>query len=157
LIDLKKVRRIIFVDLHGTTRAPMAAFIMKKNLDEMGLDLPVEIMARGLFQHFPEPLNPKSEAVLIGKGINTEGYHSEKFSDDEVTDKTIMFAMDSNGRDILLSDYSSPNEDNTFVLSYFVGEELETLNPYGEPIMTYGLCYEALKATTGKLIEKITE
>lgn len=143
--------------MHGTTRAPMAAFIMKKNIDEMGLDLPFEILARGLFQHFPEPLNPKSDAVLIGNGINTEGYRSEKFSDDEVTDKTIIFAMDNNARDILLSSYSSTDEDNTFVLAYFVGEELETLNPYGEPIMTYGLCYEALKATTGKLIGKITD
>ncbi|MEE1027775.1 MAG: translation factor (SUA5), partial [Agathobacter sp.] len=61
---MKRYDRIVFVAKTGTCREPMAVGI----LNDMALNYQVEILARGLVVQFPEPLNQKAEAVLIGNG-----------------------------------------------------------------------------------------
>ena len=58
---MKRYNKIIFVCDSGTARAPMAEAIMKEYI----IKYPVEIESRGLVVLFPEPLNQKTEAVLI--------------------------------------------------------------------------------------------
>ena len=74
---------------------------------------------------------------------------------EEITDKTLVLALDQEVLEVLIEKYEILTEENTFVLAFFVGEELETLDPYGEPIVKYGLCYEALKETTRNLLLKM--
>jgi protein-tyrosine phosphatase len=100
-------------------------------------------------------MNQKAEAVLAGNDIYYKEYQSKEFTPEEVDEYTLVLAMDSDVRDILLEKYSELNEDNTFVLAFFVGEELETMDPYGEPIVKYGLCFEDLKETTRNLLLKL--
>ena len=40
----------------------------------------------------------------------------------------------------------------SFVLSDFVGDELEIIDPYGGTLQTYGICYELMKKTIQKLL-----
>ena len=120
-------KRIIFVAQSGTSREPMAAGIMK----DLIMDTEVEIFARGLVVQFPEPLNQKAEAVMISNGIETEGFTSAKFDEDEVTDDTIIFTMETIHRERVLENYSKVIPEQIFVLSEFVGDELEILDPYG--------------------------
>ena len=155
MIDLATIRRIIFVDKHAVTRAPMASEIMKKNLKEMAPELRVEVYSRGLVVNFPEPMNPKAEAGLVGNEITIKEYVSKEFVAEEITDKTLVLALDQEVLEVLIEKYEILTEENTFVLAFFVGEELETLDPYGEPIVKYGLCYEALKETTRNLLLKM--
>lgn len=154
---MEKVKRVIFLDTHGTTRAPMAAEIMKTVIKRDNIKSSLEILARGIVVHFPEPINQKAEAVLAGNGIIVSNYVSKAFFDEEVDEKTLVFTFDERLRQIILKEYEVLNEENTYVLSFFVGEELETFDPLGEPIGTYGLCYEALKETTRKLLKKLGE
>ena len=65
-------KRIIFVAQTGTSREAMAAGI----LADCTLPYPVEVLSRGLVVQFPEPMNQKSEAVLISNGIEVEGFAS---------------------------------------------------------------------------------
>lgn len=156
MIDLKKVKKLIFVDMHATTRAPMAAEIFRYNLfTEEDINREFQILSRGVVVNFSEPMNQKAEAVLAGNDIYFKEYQSKEFDPEEVNDNTLVLAMDSDVRDILLDKYSELNEDNTVVLAFFVGEELETMDPYGEPIVKYGLCFEALKETTKNLLLKL--
>jgi protein-tyrosine phosphatase len=133
----------------------MAAEILKKNLHEMYPKLRIEVYSRGLVVNFPEPMNPKAEAVLHGNEIIVKDYVSKEFIEEEVTDKTLVLALDQEVLEVLIEKYTILTEENTFVLAFFVGEELETLDPYGEPIVKYGLCYEALKETTKNLLLKM--
>lgn len=143
--------------MHGTTRAPMAEAILKDIISKEKKKNVYEIMSRGIIVHFEEPMNQKAEAVLAGNKIAIEGYISKLFIPEEINDKTIVFTFEEKLKQIILEKYDILNEENTFVLSYYVGEELETFDPYGEPIVTYGLCYEALKETITKLIKKLGE
>ena len=128
------IDRIIFVAKSGTSREPMAAGIM----NEFVLKKPVEILARGLVVQFPEPMNQKAEAVLISNGINTEGFTSKQLDIEEVTENTIILTMESGYRDKVLELYPEINPEHVYVLSEFVGDELEILDPYGGALQNYG-------------------
>lgn len=148
---MEKINRIIFAAGSGTTRAPMAAAIM----ENMRGDLPIEILARGIVVQFPEPLNQKAEAVLIGNGITLEGYAAKQISDEDITDATLIFTMDTAQRQRVIEECEKATEENTFVLSAFVGDELEILDPYGAPLQSYGLCYEVMKKSIEKVLLRI--
>ena len=147
------IDRIIFVAKSGTSREPMAAGIM----NEFVLKKPVEILARGLVVQFPEPMNQKAEAVLISNGINTEGFTSKQLDIEEVTENTIILTMESGYRDKVLELYPEINPEHVYVLSEFVGDELEILDPYGGDLQNYGLCYESLRMTIKKLVKILNE
>ncbi len=147
------IDRIIFVAKSGTSRESMAAGIM----NEFVLKKPVEILARGLVVQFPEPMNQKAEAVLISNGINTEGFTSKQLDIEEVTENTIILTMESGYRDKVLELYPEINPEHVYVLSEFVGDELEILDPYGGALQNYGLCYESLRMTIKKLVKILNE
>ena len=147
------IDKIIFVAKSGTSREPMAAGIM----NEFVLKKPVEILARGLVVQFPEPMNQKAEAVLISNGINTEGFTSKQLDIEEVTENTIILTMESSDRDKVLELYPEINPEQVYVLSEFVGDELEILDPYGGALQNYGLCYESLRMTIKKLLKILNE
>ena len=147
------IDKIIFVAKSGTSREPMAAGTM----NEFVLKKPVEILARGLVVQFPEPMNQKAEAVLISNGINTEGFTSKQLDIEEVTENTIILTMESSDRDKVLELYPEINPEQVYVLSEFVGDELEILDPYGGALQNYGLCYESLRMTIKKLVKILNE
>ena len=151
--DRVAIKRIIFVGKNGSSRSPMAASILK-TLDE---DNDYEILARGLLVQFPEPLNPKTQAVLAGNGIEIEEFSATQLSDSDIDTSTIIFTMEESIRNKVLDRYKKANEDNTFVLSSYVGGELEIPNPYGGDLQLYGLCYEVLKDTLTKLIDLLKQ
>ena len=126
-------------------------------MNEFVLKKPVEILARGLVVQFPEPMNQKAEAVLISNGINTEGFTSKQLDIEEVTENTIILTMESSDRDKVLELYPEINPEHVYVLSEFVGDELEILDPYGGALQNYGLCYESLRMTIKKLVKILNE
>ena len=49
--------------------------------------------------------------------------------------------------------FADIDPEQVFVLSQYVGDELEILDPYGGTLQSYGLCYESLRATLKKLVK----
>lgn len=150
---MKEYNRIMFACGSDTCRAPMAAGIMA----EYNLKRPVEILARGLVVLFPEPLNQKAEAVMISNGISTEGFVSTQISEEELTEDTLVLVMEHTQMDKLLEQYPGANPQNVHVLTEFVGDELEIIDPYGGTLQSYGLCYEMLRKTISKLVNLLNE
>ena len=148
---MKQYNRILFVAESGTSRAPMAAGI----LSEYTLKHPVTIECRGLVVLFPEPLNQKAEAVLISNGISTEGMVSTQLEESDITESTMVFTMESSQRERIIESFADIDPEQVFVLSQYVGDELEILDPYGGTLQSYGLCYESLRATLKKLVKRL--
>ena len=150
---MKKYKRIIFVGRSGTLREPMAVGIIKDSflLEE------IEVLARGLVVAFPEPMNQKAEAVLISNGIDMSGFASVPLSDKDVDGDTLLLTMEAAQRDRVLKMLPRINENQVFVLTEFVGDELEIIDPYGGSLAAYGLCYESMKKTLRKLVNILNE
>ena len=146
---MEKLERIIFVARSGNCREPMAMGILK----DISLKYEVEVLARGLVVSFPEPMNGKAEAVLIGNGINLENFTSQQLMQEDITENTLILTMEKRHRDKVLEKYKNTNIENVYVLTNFVGDELEILDPYGGQLQAYGLCYETLRKSIKKLVK----
>lgn len=150
---MKQYKRIIFVARSGTCREPMAAGITR----DCFLTEEIEVLARGLVVSFPEPMNQKAEAVLISNGINMNGFTSVQLSEADITEDTLILTMEAGHRDKVLNRFENANDNQVFVLTEFVGDELEILDPYGGTLQAYGLCYETLRKTIKKLVKILNE
>ena len=146
---MEKLERIIFVGRSGTCREPMAMGI----LQDISLKYDVEVLARGLVVSFPEPMNGKAEAVLISNGITLENFTSKQLTNEDITPSTLILTMEERQRKKVLEKYENTNIENVYVLTTFVGDELEILDPYGGPLQAYGLCYETLRKSIKKLVK----
>lgn len=150
---MKGYNRIIFVGQSGTTREPMAKGI----LEDFSLNEPVEVLARGLVVLFSEPMNQKVEAVLISNGISLEGFVSEPLSEEDLSEEALVLTMERAHRDRILETYENVNPEHVHVLTEYVGDELEIMDPYGGALTSYGLCYETLRKSIKKLVKILNE
>ena len=150
---MKAYDRIIFAEDGGTCRAPMAAGI----LEEQVLNRPVEVLSRGLVVLFPEPLNQKAEAVMISNGLKSEGFMSEQITEEDITDNTLILTMSEESRQKIFELFPNVEKEDVAVLTEFVGDELEILNPYGGNLQAYGICYETLNKSIKKLVKILNE
>ena len=150
---MEEIKRIIFASDSGTSRAAMAAGILR-SLPEAA-DFSVE--ARGLLVQFPEPLNQKAEAVMISNGIVWENFSSRQLEESDFDGRTMVFTMSASQRQKILDTYEGATEENTRVLSAYVGDELEIVDPYGGLLQVYGLCFEVLKNAIERLPERWKE
>lgn len=115
----------------------------------------IEVLARGIVVQFPEPLNQKTEAIMISNGIKLDEFEAVQLSEDDITEETLIFTMDESQRERVIRELERATEENTFVLSAFVGDELEIMDPYGGSLQSYGLCFEVIKRSIEKLLLKI--
>ena len=146
---MEKLERIIFVAKSGNCREPMAMGILK----DISFKSDVEILARGLVVSFPEPINRKAEAVMISNGITFENFSSKQLKNEDITPDTLILTMEEKHRKKVLENYSNSNIENVYVLTDFVGDQLEILDPYGGSLQSYGLCYETLRQSLKKLVK----
>lgn len=144
-------KKIIFVAQTGTSREAMAAGI----LEDCTLPYPVEVLSRGLVVQFPEPMNQKSEAVLISNGIEVEGFASVQLSEADLTEGTLVLTMEQSQKEQIIEQFENAIQVEVYVLTEFVGDELEILDPYGGDLSVYGLCYETLRKSIKKLVRKL--
>ena len=142
--------KIIFVAQTGTCREAMAAGIMA----DFTLRNPVEILARGVVVQFPETMNQKAEAVLISNGINVENFISQQLTEEDF-EGALVLTMEAVQRERILEQFENANPEDVQVLTEYVGDELEILDPYGGALPAYGLCYETLRKSIKKLVKKL--
>ena len=55
----------------------------------------------------------------------------------------------------ILEQFENANPEDVQVLTEYVGDELEILDPYGGALPAYGLCYETLRKSIKKLVKKL--
>ena len=140
-------KKIIFADNAGNSRAPMAAELLK----EYTMKQPIDIQARGIVVLFPEPLNQKTEAVLISNGITLENYMSSQLEEEDFALDTLIVVMENGDKQKILDLFENAIPENVQVLTELVGDELEIMIPYGGILQSYGICYETLSKSVKKL------
>lgn len=151
--EVNVFEKIVFVGESGTCREPMAAAILK----DLGIKGTAEILPRGLVVLFPEPLNQKAEAVMISNGLPTEGYMSSPLTEEDLEGDVLVLTMEEKQRQKVLEKFEGVPPARVHVLTEFVGDELEIVNPYGGTLQMYGLCYETLQSSIRKLTAILNE
>ena len=87
---MKKYDRLIFVSSSDTALGPMAEAILQSKflLEEL------EITSKGVVVLFPEPINPKAEAVLVSNVLTMKNHMSDPLVREDFEDRTLVIALD---------------------------------------------------------------
>lgn len=149
---MKKYDRLIFVSNSDTAVAPMAEAIMRSKylLDELS------ITSKGPVVLFPEPINPKAEAVLVSNGLTMKEHMSDPLVREDFNERTLVLAMDKSVRQKVLSEFI-PEGIHVYTLNEYVGVGGEVTNPYGGALSDYGQCFAELEALISKLVVQLNE
>lgn len=149
---MKRYDRLIFVSNSDTAIAPMAEAILQSKylLEEL------EITSKGIVVLFPEPINPKAEAVLVSNGLTMKGHMSDPLLREDFDERTLVLTVSEGVRQKILKEYE-PESTNIYVLNEYVGEAHEVIDPYGGALAEYGQCFAELEALIAKLVIQLNE
>lgn len=142
---MKHYDKLIFVSESDTSTSPMAEAILSRHL----LLEDILIQSKGLVVLFPEPINPKAEAVLVTQGLTMKRHMSEPLSETDFDDRTLVLTITGDEKAKLLRDFANPI--NVFTLTEYIRGDKEIGDPYGGSLSDYGRCLEELS----KQIERL--
>lgn len=148
---MKKYDKLIFVSGSDTSTSPMAEAILQSKylLEDILID------SKGLVVLFPEPINPKAEAILAGNGLSMKNHTSEPLIREDFDERTLILTMDRGQKEKILLDYEGVK--NLYVLTEYIHEAEEVKDPYGGDLADYGKCFEQLKELINKLVIVLNE
>ena len=124
---MKKYDRLIFVSKGDTSVGPMAEAIMQS----MYLLDVLDVTSKGLIVLFPEPINPKAEAVLVSNGLTMKHHMSDPLEQEDFNDRTLILTFDDEVREKTLEAFAPERKDLVQELSRFVDWPESLPDPYG--------------------------
>lgn len=148
---MKRYDKLIFVSNSDTCRSPMAEALLKSKflLDKL------EIQSKGMVALFPEPVNPKAEAVMASHGMTISGHTSEQLEEDDFAERNLVLVMDEGIKERIMAQYLYV--ENLYLLSEYVGSTESIPSPLGKELPAYGECYETLESLITKLVVVLNE
>lgn len=143
--------KIIFVCSDNMTVSPMASAIFRSIIREGS----IKVRSRGLVVLFPEPYNPKTEALLTLHRVPTVDKVSEQFTVEELDDETLVLTMAFAEKVRILEEFGW--DKNLFTIKEFVEEDgdADVFDPYGGEEEQYEQCFIELKDLLYKVKKKL--
>lgn len=147
---MKHYDKLLFVSESDTVTGPMAEAILSRHF----LLEDILIGSKGLVVLFPEPINPKAEAVLVSHGLSMKDHMSEPLRDTDFDERTLILTIDGAQKSKLLEDFE--NAMNVFTLPEYIRADEEVTVPYAGTLGDYGKCFEALDRQVTRLAGILT-
>jgi protein-tyrosine-phosphatase len=149
---LKRYDKLIFVSNSDTAEGPMAEAILESKylLEEL------LITSKGVVVLFPEPINPKAEAVLVSNGLTMKDHMSDPLVPEDFDDRTLILTLSESVKQKVQKEVA-PEHAVIYTLYEYIGEDREITDPYGGALADYGQCFEELEALIKKLVVQLNE
>lgn len=151
IVAQQKYRRIVFVSETDTCTGPMAAEMLRKQK----LNQEYVIDSRGVVVLFPEPVNPKAEAVMKSIQMSMGEHQAMAFSEADMGRGILILTMDEFQKKRVLSEYEKV--ENIYTLCEYVGEEEQIQILHGKPLNEYGERMQSILKLVEKLAEKLNK
>ncbi len=148
-----RYNKIIFVSLESTFTSPVAEVIMKKKLEDAGIDMQVE--SRGVVVLFREPANPKGVTIAKSKGLDMQEYMSEQLEDKDFADDVLVLVMTEKLKFEVYEKFKAAL--NVYNIREFVGGTGDIETPYGKGLQEYGEAFNMIEKLIDKVILKLKE
>ncbi len=149
---MKRYDRLIFVSNSDTALGPMAEAILQS---KFLLDV-LEVTSRGAVVLFPEPVNPKAEAVLVSNGLTMKDHVSAPLLAEDFEERTLILATGEGVRQKLQNHFGEL-ADGVKTIAEFTGDGRDVSDPYGGGLADYGVSFGELDVLIAKLVLQLNE
>lgn len=147
---MRRYKKILFVCEDNTATSLMAEKICKS----MVTDEEVVIESRGMVVLFPEPVNPKTQVVLINHGLSLEEDRIAKMLDvEDVDEETLVLTMTVPQKEKIARDF--PDVGGVYTMLGFIEEENDMMDPYGGTLVEYEECFATMSRVIKKIVIKL--
>ena len=146
-----RYKKLIFVDTNDNCRAPMAELILKRKF----LTNPLTIESRGLVVLFPEPMNPKAEAILENHGYPTPVHAAMQLEQEDISRDVLLITMEEKQKSQIWETYE--DAPHVYTLKEYVGESGDIPPLYGQPLSVYSQCYTEMELLIRRLVIRLNE
>ncbi len=149
---MKRYDKLIFVGADDTSIGPMANAIAQR---ELALE-DILIASRGLVVLFPEPVNPKAEAILASHSLTMKTHMSTQLTEADFDERNLILAVNEEVLERLRNEFAVTSG-NVWSLTGYIGEKGELPDPYGGALTEYGHCFERLEELIRQLADKLVK
>ena len=151
---------VLFVCTGNTCRSPMAETLFRKETQALGLTK-LKVSSAGTRAKKGEPINAKSKAVLLEKGIDVESFSAKKVDKRMLKQSLAIICMTDAQRDLLMEMRwkalreagEEEIENNVYSFSELTGYEV--LDPYGRDLDCYRYVYELIAGGVPAIVGKL--
>ena len=148
---MKNYDKLLLVCKSNTSVSPMAEAIAGELLRLE--DILIE--SRGLVVLFPEPINPKAEAILVSNSLSLKDHVSRPFVKDDFDPRTLILTMTRGQKDAVVEEFR--DDLNLYSLPEYIGSDEEVFDPYGGGMTEYGHCFEQLKVMLEQAADRLKQ
>ncbi len=150
-----KYKRIIFCSKDCTYRAPVAAEILRRQLQQLKDVGNIRISARGRVVLFPEPVNGKAVAIGHSKGYDLEKYTAAELEACDMGEETLVLVMTEADKQKVYDNFDSAI--NVYTIKEFIGAAGDVEIPFGKSLAEYGESFNQIEQLVGQVAEKILQ
>lgn len=156
----KLKKKIIFVCTGNTCRSPMAEYLFRKKIADLGLTK-LEISSAGLKANATDTMNEKSAELLTAKGFDVHNFHAKNIDEKSLKESLAIVCMTDVQRDILMemrwqvlrAAGEEEIENNVYSFSELCGYEI--MDPYGRDMDCYQYVFGLIDGGMSALTEKL--
>lgn len=150
---MKKYDKVLFVSHSDTSRGPMAEAIMQPSviLEDVLID------SKGMIVLFPEPINPKAEAVLEEHGLNMKEHAAVQFTKDDFDERTLILTMTGAQKEKLMEAFPEYVVNLYALTEYNRSGSGDIIDPLGGDLPEYRKCFDILREEIKKVVDVIKE
>lgn len=116
---------------------------------------PLTIESRGMVVLFPEPLNPKAEAVLTSNGYPQPSHIAMQLEQEDINNDVLILTMEDNKN--RRSGKRMRMRPMVYTVKEYVGESGDIPSLHGQPLTVYSQCYTELELLMRKLVTRLNE
>lgn len=104
---------------------------------------------------FPEPLNPKAEAVLTSNGYPQPSHIAMQLEQEDINNDVLILTMEDKQKSLIWETYE--NAPHVYTVKEYVGESGDIPSLHGQPLTVYSQCYTELELLMRKLVTRLNE
>lgn len=151
--------KVLMVCLGNICRSPMADGLLRKKVNELGLDITVDSAGTAGY-HIGEKPDPRMRATAKTLGVNIDNLRARQFVVNDFDNFDLIYAMDASNYNNILSlarNEADRNKVELILNELEPGKNLQVPDPYYGGEQGFIDVFNLLDAATDKIIQKLNK